>query len=415
MEYFNFYFDETFHDRKITIKPEGKINIFDEDKNDNYVGAFWGYNKTCELEIHEKLKQLEEKHKAKFDLKGELKSKTIKKKNFTFGITSLREEAMNFYRDYFDLMNDISPIIHINAISKVELLVRNIFNVQAFCGIPDNVRKIFYYSMSKFLLTYHTPELIKSMYNAIECGTGSEFRIILLEHLFKVIGTMEGIKRKPREVDACKLLIDLIVYYDTDFELKEKYNFVYFQNFDGLLNLLEEKNINSQNVNLIIDREEQTYKAIPIEKFASVGQKDSTESIEVRCADFLCGFIGKMMFALMNDKTIKEDPVLSINNLRENDIERKHLLSKEWFELKQKHFDLYKSIYLLLVAKQSSYWSTMTWSFCDQVCMFYSLLKYIYSYDSFEQFKSIAAETHAEYFNSACCSDLEKHYTNFYK
>ena len=33
--HYTFYFDETFHDRKITVKPSGVINTFTENKNDS--------------------------------------------------------------------------------------------------------------------------------------------------------------------------------------------------------------------------------------------------------------------------------------------------------------------------------------------------------------------------------------------
>jgi len=39
---FKFFYDESFHDKKITIK-NSKLNIHDESKSDSYVGAFIGY------------------------------------------------------------------------------------------------------------------------------------------------------------------------------------------------------------------------------------------------------------------------------------------------------------------------------------------------------------------------------------
>ena len=47
--YYNFYFDETFHDRKITIDSDGNLNIFEEEKNDSYIGVFWGYTENKDL------------------------------------------------------------------------------------------------------------------------------------------------------------------------------------------------------------------------------------------------------------------------------------------------------------------------------------------------------------------------------
>lgn len=37
-----FYFDETYHDRKIAFTSNGDINTLQEDKSDSYIGVFWG-------------------------------------------------------------------------------------------------------------------------------------------------------------------------------------------------------------------------------------------------------------------------------------------------------------------------------------------------------------------------------------
>lgn len=176
------------------------------------------------------------------------------------------------------------------------------------------------------------------------------------------------------------------------------------------MNLLAEKEIFSGNVKIVIDREEKTYHAAIQLPFKEVKQVDSTEAIQVRVADQLCGFIGRMMYALMNDKLIKEDPVKDIQHLKENDLVRKHLLSSEWFDLQEKHFNLYMRVYKVLMLQQIAYWATMTWSYADQVSMFYSLIRYIASYEKFEYFKKHTSTEHAEYYNAACCADLERHF-----
>ena len=127
----------------------------------------------------------------------------------------------------------------------------------------------------------------------------------------------------------------------------------------------------------------------------------------------LRGFVGRMMHALMEDKSIKEDPVSEIERLGENDLVRKRLLSSDWFKLKPEHFELYQIAYRVLVHKQQSYWATMTWSYFDQILVFYTLLRYIASYDRYEDFIKYPPELHAEYYNSACCQELERAYELF--
>ena len=132
--HYNFFFDETFHDRKITIKPTGVINTFTENKNDSYIGVFWGYENTRRAGIVRKLHALEAKYKKRYGLSEEFKSTNIGKKNFNYGIHSLNPDARDFYRDFFTLLETISPIIHVNVVSKIEIVVRAIFTKSIVLG-----------------------------------------------------------------------------------------------------------------------------------------------------------------------------------------------------------------------------------------------------------------------------------------
>ena len=136
----------------------------------------------------------------------------------------------------------------------------------------------------------------------------------------------------------------------------------------------------------ILDRISDQYASRGI-AFHSVRQTDSKNSIFLRATDHLCGFLGRFMYALMNDAAIKEDKIADISHLSEYDITRKHLLSTMWFDLQEKHFVLYKKIYKVLIEQQGSYWSTMTFSYSDQIVAFYSFLRYIASYESYSEYK----------------------------
>jgi hypothetical protein len=405
-----FLFDETFHDRKITINSAGVLNTFTEDKNDSYIGVFWGCENSKLSSVTSKLCALEKKYIDRYGLSGEFKSTIIKKKNFNFGVHSFNQDAFDFYGDLFGLLEGIFPIIHVNVVSKVELLIRNIFDMNALRLMPFVIPNPFYYSITKFFLHYHTPQLIKALYSATKTGDGKLFQEVLLNHLNKIASTLGGIERKKREAPALRQLYEIVALYDFDNPISEKYDFVYFQNFAGLMNLLDEKKILPKDVIITIDKEEKTYYTATQFAFNKVKQLDSTESIQVRIADHLCGYIGRMMHALMDDKLIKEDSVVDINCFGENDLVRKHLLSPDWFDLQPKHYALYRQVYKVLILQQTAYWATMTWSYSDQVSMFYTLLRYVASYDSFDNFKKHTPEEHTEYYNSACCEELERHF-----
>ena len=76
----------------------------------------------------------------------------------------------------------------------------------------------------------------------------------------------------------------------------------------------------------------------------------------------------------------KEDKVIKIESLKDNDIIRKHLLSTEWFVITEKQFLLYKKIAKALAINQNYYWSSMSGAYCDEIVMFFSLLNYINQY-----------------------------------
>lgn len=101
--------------------------------------------------------------------------------------------------------------------------------------------------------------------------------------------------------------------------------------------------------------------------------------------------------------------------LKDNDIVRKHLLSKEWFRLNEKQFLLYKKITKALVTNHKFYWTSMAWAYSDEIVMFYSFINYINSYDKYNEFMTILSEKHSGYFNNFVCSRLVDQYKKMYK
>ena len=68
MKSYTFYFDESFHDKKIRINENGQFNILREDALDNYIGVFWGCP-TSDLVSNRKLVQkFENRQKIQYSL-----------------------------------------------------------------------------------------------------------------------------------------------------------------------------------------------------------------------------------------------------------------------------------------------------------------------------------------------------------
>lgn len=412
--HYNFYFDETFHDRKITVSENGTINALLEDADDSYIGVFIGFDNKYKSSFQRQFMKLESKYKRIYGINDEFKSTSIKRKNFIYGVKSFNENAFDFYNDFFNMLSDKNFILHVNILSKVELLVRNLYP-SALLDKTIIPNKQFYYSLTKYIITYNNVELIKKLFEAIERKNIQIITEELIRQINITIETIKNIKRKSAEVPALYELNIVLDSIDKNSNIEKKIDFVYDQNFDGLTYLMKEKGVNLNKIDLIIDKEQKTYESAKKYNFNRVEEKDSKHQIFLRIVDHLCGFIGKMIYALCNDEQLKEDKVTSIEKLKDNDIKRKHLLSKEWFILNEEQFKLYKKITKALVFNQHYYWSTMTWTYCDEIVMFYSLLNYISHYNEYKDFLAVKSELHSEYYNGYVCSILKEQYKNIYK
>ena len=122
MESYVFYFDESYHDRKIRINDKGKFNVLREDALENYIGVFWGCPRS-ELNSNRKLiERFENEQRKHYKLgdKQELKSTVISKKNFIYGVHSFNKDTLKFYQDLFRMLEVINPVIQVNMISKID-------------------------------------------------------------------------------------------------------------------------------------------------------------------------------------------------------------------------------------------------------------------------------------------------------
>ena len=406
-----FYFDETFHEEKITIKPNGTINALLEDKNNCYVGVFWGCKQEKIPEVIEPLIDLEKKYKKAFTLSDtkEFKSTTFSPKNFKYGICSFSQLILKYYEDLFQLLLKVNPIIQINIVSKIEWMLRSVF---IHAKLPPYINaNAFFYSLTKFFIVYQPKEVFAQMAAVCDMESAEQFRLYLIQIIDKVVQATQHIQRKQKEINALSELS--IILEDTVFEtaFESKFDFIYLANFEGLCNLLSEKNIDLKHIKIVIDREEETFKAAQQFQFGKVKQADSKNSIQIRLADHLCGFVGKMIKALTDDLSQKEERITDYNRINKEALVDKRLLSQKWFNLDERRYSLYKLIYNVLVVNCEAYWATMTMSYSDQATSFYSLLRYINSYEDYTQFKAVELSAHTEYFNTCCLEEMSRAYS----
>ncbi len=409
--HYNFYFDETFHDRAITLNEYGNINVLDPSKNDSYIGVFWGIPNTHLSTAKRMLSRFEERQKKSFGMNGfqELKSTNIAKKNFQYGIKSFNIKTKEFYSDLFSVLLRINPVIQIDFISKIEFYLRKVFEDTNFDFYMN--RDAFYYSLTKFFIIYGNTELMNSLYQVKDKETSLVFKNILMSQIKLLIEAIDDIDRKILEKSAFERIYSILNDIDVIMHFENKYDFDYSPNFDGLIRLLNELGISEKNINLIIDDEEKTFWTAKQYAFKEVKKQKSQNSIQLRLSDWISGFIGRIVYSLFNDSNMKEDKVYDFSKISENDLETKRILSKEWFEISEEDFKLYNMVYKVLIVNQNHYWSAMTLSYSDQTIMFYCLLRYFSSYKSYTEFCGISSALHSEYYNYSCCKELLRYYS----
>lgn len=417
MSNYTFFFDETLHDRKIGILDDGDFNFLKDASFDAYIGVFWGIRTKKVSNIYSLLESFENTQKQRYGLGDdqELKTSTIGKKNFRYGLRSLNQNSYCFYNDLFDMIHGIMPVMHITMISKMELYIRHFFqNFDIKLGLIE--QKLFYYSITKFIIVYGTEQLRKELLEVQNKSDMDHFIDSMISELQTIINKTKDIPRKSGEVEAFKqLILTLRSFNQANGTVEKQYPFEYSCSFDGLCHLLEEKRISISTTEIIIDEEINTFKASQSYKFEKTKALKSHQSIELRLSDWIAGFLGRMIVALNKDSGINEH-YESIEELDEKDIVSKHLLSCEWFDINKDVFDLYKKAFqIFILDHEREYWTTMTGSYSDSTVIFYSLLRYFGSYCDYDSYKSVPNQMHSEYFNSCACDGLSKAYINMCK
>ena len=92
---------------------------------------------------------------------------------------------------------------------------------------------------------------------------------------------------------------------------------------------------------------------------------------------------------------------------------RKRIISKKWFILSREQYELYALVYEVMLVNQEHYWSAMTMSYGDQCAIFYSLLRYFGTCNSYEEYKKMSPDQHREAFNGEVILELQRHYQSF--
>lgn len=398
---YNLFYDEAFHDRKLTEKDKDKGEINTENSEsgsnnaDNFVTAVIGFETSQTETYFEKYRVFEEKTKQLLGLHEtkEFKGITIGKQNFKYGIKSFNKNTLKIYSDYFDLL-DKDIFIQISSLNKFEQIVISMLRKGSLS--PAINVEAFIYSLIKFMNHYKNKHLVGILFD--ETTTSKQLFNTVVNLLREVFLVVKDVPRKSSEANAILQMLMILETNQIEIETAPKYDWDYSRAIDGIRLLLEELQIEESSCTLDIDYEKKTIETAKRYNFKKVTGVKSEDYIGVRFSDILCNFIGRMLKSIDDEYLEDWDDLSIIDN-----IEERRILSEEWFSLSEKQFLLYKKIANVFYERKDIYWTVQTGLYAGHSAVFFSLIYYIgLYYDSYTAFKEVNISEHRERFNAEC-------------
>lgn len=412
---YKFYYDESYHDPAVTQKF-GIQNISDKDASLYFTVCIIGIEENRHDSFIEEYLKLENKYKKKIhlDVNSEFKGSRIKFKYLKNGFAGCRREFVDFYDELFKLLDDYNVIIHISTINKFELLVQNLFE-ENFQRDPDTniIWEDFVYSFAKFFNTHKTKKLVELIHS--NNNNLDDLLCELNKILDDVINAMDGYELKIREVFIAKQIKLILKRYNLKFKVQNKYDWNYFYSLSGFKTLLADLNIKNDDIILNIDGEGKLIEKIrdaakSLLPEATINMVDSVDSTGVRVADFVSNLMGKLI------KSIEKRHELNWINIKRNgDFNKPNLLNNSWFALNEDEFNCYHSIGKFFNDRTSIYWTSYTSLFNDEVLVAYSIFNYIYSFDTFDDYKKVQIKNHAIIINDIVVNRLKEQFAKIYR
>lgn len=381
---YNFFYDETEHSRKINFQTVTASNYYD-----NFISAIVGWSSEEEESITNSYLSFE----SKYDYRkkdGELKSQTMKSKDFRLGFASLNNHTIEFYEDIISLYDE-KIVIFFSVFSKIEYVINQLFSDYHNSMYVDfDAMK---YSIIKAINVYRPQNLIEAIYEEPQTFA-DELRSFLEEQLVKNQSNSILKEHENHVFEEILMLID-------DTELPESLDWTYFAPFDGFKKLLAEMNINDYK--LIIDREGDASHTLNSAKYIGLQnatEEDSKDYIGIRMADMLAGLISKLMQSLK----------VALNGDYKDGEIKKTLLDSGWFALNQRQLDLYKKLYRVICENFDYWYKSYAGIYSDDLVSFVALLQFMNHYDDVDQIRNSRLEMQPEYYNAFVCERLQESY-----
>ncbi len=387
-----FYYDESFHDRKIRESKNefGKMNIDSEGQSYFFVSSLIGFRTKNEFNFLKKYKRFEIDAKQILDLDRaiELKGTRINIKNFSYGLASFDQRTLKVYEMFFSLFDE-DIYYQISIMNKLELVVNKLLRNSYFRVNVDIEALI--YSLVKFLNRHKTKRLIQVFFDE-----HSSQRLVydtINDLMEKVVNKIEGIENQKKYIQTIRNMQEILKKDYINYNVSTEVDWDYSITIEFFVQFLLNESISLNNVALFIDSELNTFLAARKKDFFSVDSIDSKNSIEVRAADLLANFFGRLI------KSIEIEYNKKMKDIEKDAAYQRIILDDKWFDVNIEQFQLYNKI-SSIIFKNRNVFTVQTGNYPGYVSILFSLINYIGdSYKSFEDYKIFTIDQHKERFN----------------
>lgn len=377
-------------------EPFDKINklAYASDNMHSYVANVIQIDKEYYMNVEKEYNSivneyLTERNKS-FKEKSELKGENLLKKNFDFGIASMKKSELNFYENLFDILlkNNVDNLMFL--ISKISIITSaRLTNVFYYID-TNNIFSalIFKYVITKYVEVESSENVIRVLLDKSE-STRKILKVIK-EDMNDIIQNNIGNSRMARQImtyKSCIMVIDCILKSDIEFEepkisLEFDWNKVKWA-FDLWLTELKCRGNGSKRI-LFLD------KGIPKEKFESLEFEkicpdlESEDYIGLQITDNIVVLIGKLLSKLYS--SIKYDF---------DNPDKRVLIPKEYYEFSQEQFNLLKKMHQYILGRESKY-HFVNDTYFDESVLLETYIKYINKFESYSLYNLVSSSDHAE-------------------
>lgn len=379
-----FFYDETEHSRKINYQTVTANNYCD-----NFITGIVGW-KAEEIEcISDRYLAFESKY-AYRKKDGELKSQTMRTKDFSLGFASLNNHTIEFYEDLVSMFDE-KIIIYFSVFSKIEYVISQLFvNYHNSMFVDVDCMK---YSIIKAINVYRPQNVIEAVYKEPQIFV-NELRSFLEDRIIKNQANSILKEHENQAFEEILILLD-------DTEVPETLDWAYFAPFDGFKKLMTEMNI--VDYKLMIDQEGEESHTLDSAIYVgleNVTEEDSKGYVGIRMADMFAGLISRLMQSLKISLT---------GDYKDGKI-KKTLLDSGWFALNQRQLDLYKKLCWIICENNDYWYKSSSGIYTDDLVSFVALLQFMNHFSDAEEVRSSRIEMQPEYYNAFVCERLSERY-----